>query len=114
MRQLRRIVPISLVLALAISCADDGPEGIAPSVAADTTVTMDFFHRPLPEMPLPNDIATRHANQAPTRRRLNASLVAPTGFEKTMRRLVDGLDGWGTYSPISIPFSGPSTIKAVA
>ena len=110
----RSALPLCMCLLLLGACADDGPEGIAAAIAADTTVTMDFFHRPLPEMPLPNDLATRHDSQAPTRRRINASLVAPTGFEKTMRRLVDGLDGWGTYSPISIPFSGPIDVEDLA
>ena len=109
-----RLLTVALAVASTSACTDEGPEGIALAGAADTTVKMDFFHRPLPDLPLPNDLATRHDPNAPTGRRINASLVAPTGFEQQVRAMVDGLDGWGTYSPISIPFSGPIDVEDIA
>jgi len=68
---------------------------------------MDFYHEPLPQIPLPNDLATRHDPTSATGRRINASLLAPTHFERTARANIDNLDGWGTYAPISIPFTAP-------
>lgn len=82
-------------------------EGLLPSQAADVTVKFDFDARPLPEIPLPNDIATRPDDHSRTGRRLNASMIAPTNMEQRTRRLIDGLDGWGLYQPIAIPFTGP-------
>jgi hypothetical protein len=70
------------------------------------TVKMDFLHRPLPEIPLPNDLATRYDPQSPTLRRLNASMIAKTYNESRVRTLIDQLDGWGVNQPITIPFTG--------
>lgn len=94
-----------LLPALLAGC-NVSPEGLAESKPAKVHVKLDFDARPLPEIPLPNDLATRYDETAATRRRLNASLVAPTGFESRTRELVDQLDGWGVFQPITIPFDG--------
>ncbi len=80
---------------------------------ADVTVKFDFDHRPLPDIPLPNDIATRPDSSSPTGLRINASQIAATGYERRTRTLIDGLDGWGVYQPITIPFTGPIDIEGV-
>jgi len=85
----------------------DEPAGLAGAQAAATTVKMDFFHKPLPEIPLPNDIATVYDGKSATLRRVNASMIAPTQFERRTRELLDDLDGWGLLQPITIPFTGP-------
>lgn len=69
-------------------------------------VKMDFLHKPLPELPLPNDIATRYDPHSPTLRRVNASMIASTHLEERVRAKIDELDGWGVLQPITIPFSG--------
>lgn len=93
---------------LALVCATGcGPaEGLLVAQDADVTVKFDFDARPLPEIPLPNDIATRPDDDSRTGRRVNASMIAPTQMEQRTRRLIDGLDGWGLYQPIAIPFTG--------
>ena len=96
-----------------VACLGDEPEGLHRAEPAETTVAMDFFHRPLPEIPLPNDIATRFDISSATGRRINASMVAPTGFERRVRELIDSLDGWGVLQPISIPFTGPLSIQSI-
>ena len=103
-------------LALAGLCAacQPGPEGLAPGQPANVHVRLDFTARPLPEIPLPNDLATRFDATAATGRRLNASMVAPTSFERRTRELVDRLDGWGVFAPITIPFDGPLDVQAIA
>ncbi len=103
---MRRITLVLVALSLA-SCLGESPEGLAPAPEAKTTVKMDFLHRPLPEIPLPNDIATRYDATSATGRRVNASLVAPTQFEARFRELLAQQDGWGRLQPISIPFTGP-------
>lgn len=90
----------------AAACSPSGAEGLAPAGPAETFVKMDFYHRPLPEIPLPNDIATRYDAGSPTGRRVNASMVAPTAFESDVRARIDRLDGWGVYQPIAVPFEG--------
>ncbi len=95
-------------------CGADEPGGLARSAPADVTVQFRFDARPLPEIPLPNDLATRYDADSPTLRRLNASLVAPTEFERRTRRLVDSLDGWGLFAPITIPFSGELDLREIS
>ena len=76
------------------------PGGSGPVVRWDLEV------EPLPELPLPNDVATYADPSSPTGRRLNVSLLVPTRIESDTRRLFDELDGWGTYAPISVSFDG--------
>ncbi len=95
----------SLLCLPLLACQAD-PVGLAPSLPAKTTVKFDFEHRPLPEIPLPNDLATRYDSTSATGRRVNASQLAPTSFERITREKIDQLDGWGIFSPISIPFQG--------
>ncbi|MSP92424.1 MAG: hypothetical protein EXR79_11605 [Myxococcales bacterium] len=111
-----RVRAVAVVLALGIlaSCVENPPKGLARSQAAEVTVKFDFLHRPLPDIPLPNDLATRHDPTSATLRRINASMVAPTQFERRTRELVDTLDGWGTFSPISVPFTGPIDVLDLA
>lgn len=85
-------------------------EDFAPQA---TTVKFDFLARPLPEIPLPNDIAMRYDPESPTGRRINASMLAPTGLERYVRTRIDQIDGWGINQPISIPFTGPLDIKSI-
>jgi len=67
-------------------------------------VRWDLGARPLPEIPLPNDVATFPDSTSPTGVRLNASLVAPTTFESQLREGFDSLDGWGTFQPLTVAF----------
>jgi len=113
MRHLSCCLVCGGVIALLSGCLGTEPEGIAPASPASTTVKFDLLHRPLPEIPLPNDVATRYDATSATRRRINASLLAPTQLERRTRALMDTLDGWGLYQPISIPFSGPLDVAAV-
>ncbi|MBI2376089.1 MAG: hypothetical protein HYV07_18995 [Deltaproteobacteria bacterium] len=89
------------------------PEGLRRSDDAGTKVKVDFDHRPLPDIPLPNDLATRFDESSPTRLRINASLIAVTSHERRVRRHADELDGWGVYQPINIPFSGPLDVQSI-
>lgn len=100
------IVAAALLPVLALpACAE--PEGLMRAEPADITVKFDFDHLPLPDIPLPNDIATRSDPTSPTGLRVNASMLAATAYERRTRTLIDGLDGWGVYQPITIPFTGP-------
>jgi len=67
-------------------------------------VVFDLLHKPLPEIPFPNDLATRPDPTSRTGLRINASLIAPTQLEKNVRGLLDTLDGFGTFAPITVAF----------
>ena len=100
-------------LAALAGCLGQPADGLAPAPAAATTVKMDLLHRPLPDIPLPNDLATRPDPTSATGRRINASMIAPTRFESRIRELIDGLDGWGVFQPITIPFTGPLDVGSI-
>jgi hypothetical protein len=113
--RINKIVTIVLVLgsAAAVLRCDGG--GLPASLGnADKNagngpvVKFDLFALPLPEVPLPIDVATRPDPNSPTGRRVNASMVAPTEMESNTRRKIDGLDGWGVYSTISVGFTHPT------
>ena len=81
--------------------------GSAP-LGTGPTVRFDLLHRPLPDVPAPNDIATVADPTSRTGRRINASLLAPTRMEQVARQEFDEMEGWGTTAPISVAFSpGP-------
>jgi hypothetical protein len=103
-----------VLLGLLSACGSLEPSGLAPTVAGPgARVRFDTFHKPLPDMPLPNDLATRFDSDTPTRRRINASLVAPTTWEKKTRAGLDAIDGWGTLAPITVSFDGPLDIENI-
>ncbi len=82
--------------------------GLGPSQPTQgPTVIYEPLAKPLPEVPLPNDIATRIDPNSPTHRRLNISLVASTEYERRTRREFNRLDGFGTYAPITVSFDAP-------
>src|SRR5881394_4018063 len=92
--------------ALAPSCVMDRvPEGLRRTPAGPgPTVRFDLAHQPLPEIPIPNDVATWPDPTSRTGLRINASLVAPTAIEKKARVQFSKMEGWGTFAPIWVSF----------
>ena len=109
----KRLCMITALVAALPACLHQSPDGLTPSKPASVVVEHDFERRPLPRIPLPNDVATRFDATSPTGRRINASLIAPTSFERLTRQLVDTLDGWGTYMPITVPFTGELDVQSI-
>jgi hypothetical protein len=83
----------------------EGTRGDGPQIAWDLSA------EPLPNIPFPNDVATRPDGRSPTGRRVNASLLAPTSEESRLRRHVSELDGFGTFAPIWITFESPDPTR---
>ncbi len=67
-------------------------------------VRYDLANKPLPAIPLPNDTATWPDPTSRTGVRVNASLVAPTTIEQQARERFSKMEGWGTFSPLSVSF----------
>ncbi len=89
------------------ACSIDAvPSGLRATPSGDgPTVLFDVEHRPLPKIPFPNDIATFADPSSRTGRRLNVSMIAPTGMEKSARDGFSEMEGWGTFAPISVSFA---------
>ena len=87
---------------------DTAPDGLRATPAGNgPVVKFDTSHRPLPEVPLPNDVATFADPTSRTGRRVNVSLVAPTRMEQQARSDFQTLEGWGVTAPISVSFARP-------
>lgn len=109
----RRSATTLVAYALLTGCALP-PDGLAHTEEGEgPEVVFDFDRRPLPELPFPNDIATRPDPSSPTGLRINASLVASTHLEGVARRKIDELSGWGIYQPISVRFDAPIDLDII-
>jgi hypothetical protein len=107
------LVVVLLCAVGVVSCLSPVPQGLGTSGDSNVQVKFDFLNKPLPEIPLPNDIATRYDPLSATGRRINASMVAPTQLESHVRSKIDQLDGWGLLMPISIPFTGEIDVSSI-
>src|SRR5688572_10493763 len=108
--------PAMLAMALAVCLAsacdvDTIPHGLRQSPDGNgPTVKFDTAHRPLPEVPLPNDVATFADPTSRTGRRINVSLVAPTAMERRAREDFSMIEGWGVNAPITVSFERPDGV----
>lgn len=107
---------LGLLFSMVILSGCEGNEGgglaeSAAKVEGGVAIVFDLDHKPLPEIPMPNNVATRLAPETVTGRRLNISLEADTGIETDLRRKINELDGFGVFQPVTIPFSGPVDLK---
>lgn len=118
--QNRKLRPLTLAALAALSLAQVqctgkmAPEGLERTQRqGGPKVVFDLDARPLPEIPFPNDLATRPDATSPTGRRLNLSLLGPTLLESTVRAKADRLDGFGTFSPITVRFDAPVDVEDI-
>jgi hypothetical protein len=108
---------LALATALAAAAAPGCDAGGVPRGWRSTPpgegprVRWDLAARPLPEIPLPNDVATWPDPSSPTGRRLNPSFLAPTEVESTIREQLGTLDGWGAYAPITVSFDADIDVE---
>ncbi len=91
---------------------DQAPAGLRVTPAGPgATVRFDLAHKPLPDIPLPNDTATWPDPTSRTGLRINASLMATTNFEQQARARFAQMEGWGTFAPISVSFDADPTYQ---
>ncbi len=96
-----------LLFLLLAGCYSGGEllEGLADTHdTGGPRIAWDLEATPLPHIPFPNDVATRPDPSAATGRKVNASLQAPTRFERRLRQRLSELDGFGTFAPIWVQF----------
>jgi hypothetical protein len=105
-------IALSLMLLLT---ACEGPEGngiaLTPKAGNGPTVLFDLAAKPLPEIPLPNNVATRYDPASPTGRRINVSEEASTVAEQKLRHKINQLDGFGTFQPLTVSFDSPLDLE---
>ncbi len=105
---MRRAPLVGLVsLLLFWACTSDSvPDaaGLLAAQGAGPQVMFDMTTPELPEIPLPNDVATFADPSSRTGRRVNVSTLAATQMESVERFGMTGLEGWGTTAPITVRF----------
>jgi len=101
-------------LLLPLSCASY-PEGLRLTPDGDgPMVSVDWEHKPLPDLPFPNDLATRVDAGSPTGLRVNISEVGVTQYETEARQKFNELSGFGIYAPITVGFNAPLDLDIIA
>ncbi len=98
---------------LGVACSIDTiPRGARATPPGDgPKIVFDLTHRPLPNIPVPNDVATFPDPSSRTGRRLNVSTSVPTRLERVAREGFDDLEGWGTFQPITVAFENPDPYR---
>jgi hypothetical protein len=111
-----RLLPLLFTAGLFAGCEIDvAPAGLRRTPPGDgPLVKFDLGHRPLPELPLPNDVATFPDPTSRTGRRPNVSVVAPTRMERRAREDFSMMEGWGVFSPITVAFERPPATDPTA
>lgn len=106
---------VALVLLLLFTaCETESAKGLRQSpLGAGPRIVYDLTAKPFPEIPLPNDAATRMDPTSPTGRRLNLSIQADTDIEAKLRRRANELDGFGVFAPITVSFDAPLDLKNI-
>ena len=103
-----------LSLMLLWACTGSSPKGIyLAQVGPGPKVVFNLDHKPFPEIPLPNDLATRIDPNSPTGRRLNISEEASTELERRVRRALNTIEGFGIYQPIAVQFDKPLDLQNI-
>jgi hypothetical protein len=108
--QLRKhFIPVLFALGCAAACdVDTAPDGLrATPPGPGAQVIFEPTRRPIPEVPLPNDVATFPDPTSRTGRRVNVSLTGKSFMERNARVGFNEMEGWGTYMPIWVAFNRP-------
>ena len=95
---------LTVGIALFIACTGPEPEGLMPTETGEgPLIRWDTLAKPFPDLPLPNNVATRIDPTSPTGRRINLSLEASTVAESLVRAKANEMDGFGLFSPVWLP-----------
>jgi len=115
MKNFKQWLPFILLLVVS-QCAGPTPESAilgTPETGSGPAVIFDLMAHPLPDIPLPNNVATRLDEKSNTGRFLNISKIAPTFLESDLREKAGNLDGFGGYMPITVAFTKPLDLQNI-
>lgn len=70
-------------------------------------VDFDLDERPFPDIPFPNDLATRADASSPTGKRLNVSTLAASAAEAKVRNAINEQTGFAVFAPMHVSFDAP-------
>lgn len=91
---------------------NDAPEGLAKArPSGGPRIVWDLDARPFPEIPFPNDLATRVDPTSPTGRFVNVSLEGASDAEEDVRAKINRMNGFGTVSAMWLRFQAPLDLR---
>lgn len=110
-----------LVACLGLICVSTGcfedntlPEGLSSTQdSAGPTVVFNLDSWPFPDIPFPNDLATRTDPSSPTGKRINVSLHGASEAEARVRDYINRMSGFGVFTPISVAFDAPLDVENI-
>lgn len=115
-----RLALLALLAPLAAGgCFDGGASKSAAGVVTKAdgpygpSVVFDPLALPVPEIPFPSDLVLVARDDNAAGFAWNISTQAPTALERELRGRLDTLDGFGTFAPITVSFSGPLALDTV-
>ena len=108
-------VPVIVLIGL-FGCTPTGDAPLLP-VAADVpmgpTVQFKPLVRPIPDIPLPNDLSLIRVDDTDSGRAWNTSTDKKTQHESHLRSLLNRLDGFGVSGSAMVSFDGPIDLATV-
>ncbi|MEC9071684.1 MAG: hypothetical protein VX938_04855 [Myxococcota bacterium] len=113
------LILLLLIGTATAACLDGGDSKLAAGVVDDSDkpfgprVRFDPLALPVPEIPFPNDLLLRPAAGTASGAAWNLSIEAPTHLESEIRRMLNGLDGFGVNGAIFVSFEGPLDLSTV-
>ena len=76
-------------------------------------VTLDPLARPIPAIPLPNDLMLVGGADTASGLQWNSSVERVSEHQRHLRQLLNQLDGFGTFAPAMVAFEGEVDLTTV-
>lgn len=115
-----RLSTLGLSLALAAAgCVEGGEDAAEGGMRVERQavwgprIVFNPLEVPVPDIPFPNDLSLRNADDTDTGRAWNVSPEQPSAHRSRIRRKLNTLDGFGPYAPIFVSFDGPLDLATV-
>lgn len=105
-----KVLLSAFLISIGASCIETNspPEGLRlAEESGGPRIKWDLDARPFPDIPFPNDVATIVDSTTTTGRSLNVSFEGGSDQEEKVRKYVNRMAGFGTFSPISVGFESP-------
>lgn len=101
---------------LSMGCIEDNrvPQSLAISQpSGGAKIVFDLDARPFPEIPFPNNLATRTDPTSPTGKRINVSFKGSSDQEEEVRKALNKMTGFGVVSPLWVRFDSPIDLQNI-
>jgi hypothetical protein len=108
--------PLLLVAALCSGCLSTGEDltlRVNTELVHGPKVTFDPLERPIPNIPLPNDLALTPSDSTASGVAWNTSIERVSEHQVHLRNMLNKLDGFGPFAPVMVGFDGPLDLTTV-